>query len=453
MTSKETLQIVENQQKNGKSWKSFLKVYLVLIVLFFVMFTMRSTVSILQVFVPNLSNSFEVTEGTIAILFTIYNLSAAFVSLLIGPVVERFGYKLMMYTGMFIFATAVMFSTFATEFWTMAITQVFAGIGAACFGPANIAYAGDYFPKSKRTTAIGLIMSSFYIGSIIAVPINAYVADILDWRWGVRIMAIFSFLVFLMLLFIIPKIKGKKIISLFRNKESDDNNETFLDNDEQSDNRVELSYINRMKHVLSNKYAVGTFFITLFQRGGLFAMTTLLSTWLYAEFGLETTTIGFIFMGAGIASLVSNTFFSWLADKVGKKLIIIVGTSLTAIWIGIFPLISFTATLAIVNIIILNFVGAISMGSYNAFITEVAPLSKGTALAINNTFGQISQAAAAAILGKVIFDLTGNYTYCGYTAMGFYIISVILMFFFVRPKEIEKYIATRDNTHLLQENS
>jgi len=201
MTSKESIQLDENQQQNGKSWKSFLKVYLVLAVLFFVMFTMRSTVTILQVFVPNLSSAFSVTEGTIAIMFTIYNLSAAFVSLLIGPVVERFGYKLMMFTGMFIFATAVMFSTFATEFWTMAITQAVAGIGAACFGPANIAYAGDYFPKSKRTTAIGLIMSSFYIGSIIAVPINAYVADLLDWRWGVRTMSIFSFLVFLMILF------------------------------------------------------------------------------------------------------------------------------------------------------------------------------------------------------------------------------------------------------------
>ncbi len=454
MKSKETLQLVKEPQKNDKSWKSFLKVNLILAVLFLVMFTMRSTVTILQVFVPNLSTSFEVTEGTITIMFAIYNLSAAIVSLLIGPIVERFGYKLMMYTGMFIFATATMFSTFATEFWMMATAQAVAGIGAACFGPANIAYAGDYFPKAKRTTAIGLIMSSFYIGSIVAVPINTFVADLLDWQWSVRIMSIFSFLVFLMIVFIIPRIKGKKIIDLFKLKECNvDSNETSPMKNEQLENQIELSYFNRMKRVLSNKYALGTFFITLFQRGGLFAMTTLLSTWLYKKFQLETTTIGFIFMGAGIAALISNTFFSWLADKVGKKLIIIVGTSLTAIWIGIFPLISFTSNLAIVNILILNFVGAISMGSYNAFITEVTPSSKGTALAINNTFGQISQAAAAAILGKIIFDFTGNYIYCGYTAMGFYIVSVILMFFFVRPKEIEKYNALRANTSQQQENS
>lgn len=456
MTSKKTLQMVEDQQKNDKSWKSFLKVYLVLAVLFFVMFTMRSTVTILQVFVPNLSTSFKVTEGTIAILFAIYNLSAAFVSLLIGPVVERFGYKLMMYIGMFIFATATMFSTFATKFWMMAITQVVAGIGAACFGPANIAYAGDFFPKTKRTTAIGLIMSSFYIGSIVAVPINSYIADLFNWQWGVRTMSIFSFLVFLMILFIIPRIKGKKITSEFKQNQSNvdvNDNETSLIKDKHPDSEVELSYINRMKQVLSNKYALGTFFITLFQRGGLFAMITLLSTWLVAEFNLETTTIGIVFMGAGIAALVSNTFFSWLADKVGKKAIILVGTSLTAIWIGIFPLISFTASMAIINIIILNFIGAISMGSYNAFITEITPCSKGTTLSINNTFGQISQAAAVAIIGKVIFDLTGNYFYCGLAAMTLYAISVILMLFFIRPKEIEKYNALRAKNNHLQENS
>ena len=437
MSDKEALQLDDNLPKTERSWKGFLMFYLVLAALFFVMFTMRSTVSLLQVFVPDLSSTFAVSEGTIAITFTIYNLSAAFVSLVIGPVVERFGYKIMITTGMFIFAGAILLSTFATEFWMIATTQAIAGIGAAFFGPANIAYAGDYFPKEKRTVAIGLIMSSFYVGSIVAVPINSYIGDVLDWRWGIRIMAIFSFFVFLLILLAVPRIKG---MNIRKRKVQQPNLSAEVDTiNSQIENETQISYVNRMKQVLSNKYAVGTFFITLFQRGGLFAMTTLLSTWLEAKFSMGTTIIGIIFMAAGAAALVSNTFFSWVANKIGKKIIILGGTILTAIWIGIFPLISFTSALAITNIIILNFVGGISMGSYNTFVTEVAPQSKGTALAINNTFGQISQAGATAIIGKVIFDLTGEYIYCGFAAMGIYVICVILMFFFIRPKEIEKF--------------
>ena len=133
-------------------------------------------------------------------------------------------------------------------------------------------------------------------------------------------------------------------------------------------------------------------------------MTALLSKWLEIKFSLTTTETGFFFLGAGVAALISNTLFSWIADKIGKRIIILVGTGLTGIWIGIFPFISSTVPIAIVSIIILNFFGAISMGSYNTHVTEVAPINKGTAVSINNTFGQLSQAGAVLLFGKIIFE-------------------------------------------------
>ena len=120
---------MENQESSittpekGKDWKVFLRFYIVLGILFLVMFTMRSTVTILQVFVPDLSTTFGTTEGTTAIMFTIYNMSAALVSLFIGPISERLGYKLMLYIGMGIFAIATLLATFTTAFWMIALTQ------------------------------------------------------------------------------------------------------------------------------------------------------------------------------------------------------------------------------------------------------------------------------------------------------------------------------------------
>ncbi|MFW9922101.1 MAG: MFS transporter [Candidatus Thorarchaeota archaeon] len=417
-----------------EKWKGILKMYMILALLFLVMFTMRATVTILQVFVPDLSTSFKVTEGTVAIAFTIYNLTSAVISLLVGPLSERFGYKVMIYIGMLIFSLGIGLSSFAWEFWIFAIAQALAGVGAACFGPANIAFAGDYFPEERRTSAIGLIMSAFFVSSIIAVPINSYVADILDWQWGVRIMAIIAFLIFVLTLFFIPK--RKQILN------SREEEEKSIEQSRIEINITNISYIGRMKLVLSNKYALGTFFITLFQRGGLFGMTTLLTSWLKESFGLEKTEAGLIFMGAGIAALISNSIFSYLADKVGKKIIIIAGTALTGIWAGIFPLISVTLTSAIICIIVFNFFGGISMGSYNTHITEVAPESKGTALAINNTFGQLSIAIIVALLGKGIYDKTGEYFYCGLVTMGIYFICVIMMLFIIKGRKNMYHLQT-----------
>ncbi|MHA1244319.1 MAG: MFS transporter [Candidatus Heimdallarchaeota archaeon] len=429
-----------SSEENSR-WYNFLKIYLVIAILFLVMFTMRSTITMLQIYVPKFVDTFDQTKGNITFMFTIYNLTAAVISFIAGPITKKVGYKLMIFTGMGIFALATGLSVFATKYWMIASCQSLAGFGAALFGPANIAYAGDYFDDKRKATAIGLIMSSFYISSIITAPINSIIADKINWRWGVGMMAIIGLITFILILLLLPKIKGKN-----KTEDTPINEQKANDETELPVSRTEnTSYVLSLRKVLSNKYAVGTFFITLFQRGGLFAMTALLSTWLDDKFGLSTTETGYFFLGAGVAALISNTLFSWISNKIGKRTIIIVGTTLTGIWIGIFPIISVNVTMAVISIIILNFFGAMSMGSYNTFITEVSPDNKGTAVAINNTFGQLSQAGVVFLFGKIIYDLTDNqfsYMYCGFAAMGIFLICIILMLIFVRPKKIEEYIAS-----------
>jgi len=425
-------------QKEKSRWNDFLKIYLIVALLFLVMFTMRSTVTILQIYVPNMGETFNEETGTIAFMFTIYNLTAAIVSFFAGPISKKVGYKVMIFTGIGIFAIGTGLTAFATKYWMIATCQAVAGLGAALFGPANIAYAGDYFDKKRKATAIGLIMSSFYVSSIITAPINSLIADKLSWRWGIGLMAILGFLTFILILLLLPRIKARNKLKENSNQDQNIDNEKDL-----PVSRIEdTSYFQSLRQVLSNKYAVGTFFITLFQRGGLFAMTVLLSTWLKDKFTLTTTDTGLFFLGAGVAALISNTLFSWIADKIGKRIVIIVGTSLTGIWIGIFPIISINIPIAIISIIILNFFGAMSMGSYNTFVTDVSPNNKGTAVAINNTFGQLSLAGTVYLFGKIIYGLTDNqfsYMYCGFASMGIFVICIILMLIFVRPKKIEEY--------------
>ena len=135
-------------------WHNFLKIYLVVAVLFLVMFTMRSTITMLQIYVPKFVDTFDQSKGNITFMFTIYNLTAAVISFIAGPITKKVGYKVMIFTGMAIFALATGLSAFATKYWMIATCQSLAGFGAALFGPANIAYAGDYFNDKRKGTAI-----------------------------------------------------------------------------------------------------------------------------------------------------------------------------------------------------------------------------------------------------------------------------------------------------------
>ncbi|MCK5298036.1 MAG: MFS transporter, partial [Candidatus Heimdallarchaeota archaeon] len=170
--------------------------------------------------------------------------------------------------------------------------------------------------------------------------------------------------------------------------------------------------------------------------------------WNGFEYGLSKTDVGLVFLGGGIAALISNTIFSYVADKTGKRRIIITGTILTGISIILFPFlgeITRNIPLAISGIIIVNFFAGISMGSYNAYITQVVPKSKGTAVAINNAFGQISLLMANALIASFVWNLSENFAYCGLVALGFYIITVILMFIFVKSDDFFERINSEKN--------
>jgi len=379
--------------------------YLILFVLFLIMFTMRATVIILQVFVPSISQDFLISSADLAVIFTIYAMTAAVISFFVGPFIKKLGYQM----------------TMGLE-RVMAVAQSLAGVGSALFGPAAIAFSGDHFKEDKRASVIGFIMSSFYIATILAVPINAYIGELLTWHWAIGLMAILSGIVFLGIILFIPRKKTEEQTNQSPGKGSDE--------------FEKLNYFQKMKTVLSQRDSLGTFIITLFQRGGLFAMTAILSDWLLIKFNKDALFTGLVLMGAGIAAFISNTFFSWLADKkVGRRTIILFGTALTGIWIGVFALLAVNLWLAIFGVITLNFLGGIAMGSYNAHVASVVPKAKSITVALNNTFGQISQALIVAIIVKVIYKYTQNYSYAGFAAAAFYAIALILMLVFIQKNK------------------
>jgi predicted MFS family arabinose efflux permease len=381
-------------------------------------------------------------------MFTAYSIAAAVSSFVGGPIIEQIGYKRSIGFGMTFFFFGLTATIFVPFFWLIICSQIIAGSGSAFFGSATIAFAGEYFPEKKKTTAIGIIMSSFYIANITTVPLNAYVADLINWHWGLGILAIFCLIIIVLIFIIVPETNNRKKtnqkISLVENIEDNDQEEEDEEEEEEEkeSSRSEIKeifrtnyndYLQQLKQILKNKYALGVFIITLFQRGGIFAMNTIVSSWLAKEYQFNNTQSGLVFLGIGIAAFLSNSLFSWIADRTRKKKwIILLGTGLTGLAVLLFPFLSFNAYWAVAGIIIANLCSAISMGSYNTYVTEVSTTVKGATVAINNTFGQIGLAAAVAVIGTLIYDTTNNYAYCGIAAAGMYTICFILMGFLIK---------------------
>lgn len=70
----------------------------------------------------------------------------------------------------------------ATHFWHLAATRVGLAVGEAACTPAAHSMIADYFPLSRRATAIAIFSIGGPIGSMLGLLLGGWISDVTDWR-------------------------------------------------------------------------------------------------------------------------------------------------------------------------------------------------------------------------------------------------------------------------------
>ncbi|KAG0241419.1 hypothetical protein BGW41_005990 [Actinomortierella wolfii] len=114
-------------------------------------------------------------------------------TLIAGPVMNRFGYKVILYSGCIIGSAGLLLASWTTELWQLYITQgVMFGIGASLLNLAATAIPPLWYDK-HRGTAMGICFSGAGIGGLIFGFVIPALIKSLDVYWALRIFAIFHF--------------------------------------------------------------------------------------------------------------------------------------------------------------------------------------------------------------------------------------------------------------------
>jgi MFS family permease len=152
-----------------------------------------------------MADYFDEDYGTISWVLTVYLISGAAVTIVIGKLADTYGPKKMLLLVFVCFTVGTILAGFATEFYTLLVFRIIQGVAVALV-PVAVRIARDLFPPEKFPFAQGVILSMYQGGSAVGLVLGAAVVYFGGWQM-VFFSAIPISLVLLFLLWkVIPKI-------------------------------------------------------------------------------------------------------------------------------------------------------------------------------------------------------------------------------------------------------
>lgn len=259
--------------------------------------------------IPHLSVVLSSPVNIVALAIPAYILPQGIMTLMAGPLSDRFGRRTVIYSSVFLFTILTALTPLvnsADSFIGIRIATGFAGSGIV---PICLTLIGDVIPFQKRGKAVGWMFGAIAGGTATGAAAGALLEPVTGWH-GLFFAA--SILAALILIFSLstaafPHLQlPEKPASV---KEILPNYKFLL-----LQSRAQRTY--------------GYIFLNAVLQSGIF---TWLGVYLNRRFGLNETGIGLALLGYGIPGLLFGPLIGKLADRYGRALIVPTGVCLTGI--------------------------------------------------------------------------------------------------------------------------
>src|SRR5580698_328255 len=124
------------------------------------------------------------------LLLSAFSFSYAFAQLPMGALLDRFGARLMLGVGMFVWSVAQLFGGFVHSLQHFLVARIFLGIGEAPQFPAGAKVVSEWYALRERGRPIGIYVMSSTIGPALAPPILTVLLLSFGWRWMFVVMGV-----------------------------------------------------------------------------------------------------------------------------------------------------------------------------------------------------------------------------------------------------------------------
>lgn len=356
---------------------------------------------------PMLIRLFGIEAREFGLLVSSYSFTAGLSGIAASFFIDRFDRKsaLLFFFAGFIVSTVA--CALAPSYFFLLAARSLAGAFGGVLSSLVLSIVSDAIAYERRGTAMGVVMGSFSVASVLGVPFSLELANRFSWHAPFVFLGILSLTVWLLIFMIMPPMRGH-----LRAKEARHSKWDTLAN---------------VARTPAQLWAL-VFMFSLVM--GQFTVIPYLSQSYVANGGLPESKLSYIYLFGGICSMAAAPLVGWLADKTSKHAVFAASALLAMI--PIFLITNMGAQPIWVLILIsCSFFIAMSgrMVPAMAMVSSTAtPEYRGSFMSFSSAVQNLSAALASFTGGLIVTFEGGHFVHfekVGYLAIGFSFLALL----------------------------
>lgn len=333
---------------------------------------------LIQPLFPIYLQSINASKMEISLVISLSSIAGTALMLPSGYIMDRIGKKKMFLIGTFLWGLSTLLISQAQNWRIVAFLYIFHGIADAFVGPARMAFISSASTQASEATVFGLMSLDWTIGGTIAPPVSGFLSEKIGWHIPLIIASIMFFL---------------GIIPIASIKE--DSSYTKPPDSTKSGN-IKMPLITTTHYFMFN-------FLT---NSAQSMVGTMLPLFLNNELKTTITSIGLFFTASNIIGSIVQVPGGLLADRIGRKKLIITLLLPIPFLYGIWGIIDKWYAYLLIYVIskgLLNMIGPANL----AIVSEIFPQEKkGLAFGLVMAGTRLSSAAGP-LLGGYLYASIG----------------------------------------------
>ncbi|MDN4494403.1 multidrug efflux MFS transporter NorA [Ureibacillus aquaedulcis] len=354
---------------------------------------------------PTLMNDLGINGTTVGYLTAAFAVAQLIVSPFAGKAADKFGRKIMIVIGLFIFGLSELLFGLGKEIEVLFISRILGGISAGFIMPAVTAFIADITNLDNRAKALGYMSAAISTGFIIGPGIGGFLAE-----FGTRIPFFFAGGLGLL--------AGLLSIVLLREPDRIE-----VTHEQTDDGKVGI------KRITAPKYLIA-FILIFIASFGLAAFESFFSLFADHKFGFKPSDIAIVITGGAIFGAIAQVvLFDRLTRIWGEIKLIRYSLILSAILVFLMTVVHSYFSILLVTFIV--FVGFdLFRPAVTSYLSNIAGNEQGFIGGMNSMFTSLANISGP-IIGGMLFDVDINYPY--YFSAVLLVFGIILTMFWKKP--------------------
>jgi MFS family permease len=372
-------------------------------VLFVSIFSCMLGVGIIVPILPIYAETLGATGFWLGAIFAAFSLSRTISMPLVGRFSDRLGRKRFISLGLLVYTFSSLGYIYANSALELVAVRIIQGLSSAMIIPIAMAFIADISPPDKEGSYMGIFTAALFLGFGFGPFLGGLTKDLIGMKADFLIMGGLCFLAFFMVLIYLPR------SSSIQNKSPSTD--------------IPFKTILQSRSIMAICFYR---FANAFCRGSIM---TFLPLYAHNSLQLNGRQIGLVISSGILLTTVFLLPFGKLADKLNRKMLVILGSILYFVIVPFIP-----HTLSFIQILTLNIIlglfGALSLPAASALIVkEGKQYGMGQTMAIFNVAMSLGLGVGPLASGVVldIWGLSGVFYFC--TILGFLGIGIVALLF------------------------